>query len=95
MYFFFISPITCSGKRTVSLSSYWATLEMVETKVLSDERTAAYAETIQHINYFWLNCKECDWYKSEQTVLPEARLSIYLIEILLKLFIGSLLRLAR
>ena len=42
-------------------------------KVLSDERTAAYATTIDDINRRWLNCKDCDWYKSKQTIMSEAR----------------------
>ena len=45
-------------------------------KVLSDERTAAYATTIDDINRRWLNCKDCDWYKSKQTIMSEAKLQI-------------------
>ena len=47
---------------------------MVLDKVLSDERTTAYASDIEDINYWWLDCKECDWYKSEQTILTQATL---------------------
>ena len=49
---------------------------MIQDKVLSDERSAAYATDISDINEWWLDCKECDWYKSEQTIFSEARLSI-------------------
>ena len=44
---------------------------MVPDKVLSDERSAAYATTIDDINRIWLECKECNWYKSKQTLLSE------------------------
>ena len=30
---------------------------------------------IDDINEWWIDCKECDWYKSEQTILSEARFS--------------------
>ena len=50
--------------------------KMVLDKVLSDERTTAYASDIEDINYWWLDCKECNWYKSKRTILSEARLSI-------------------
>ena len=66
--------ITCSGERTVSHDSSEERNEMIRGKVLSDERTTAYASTINDINRKWLNCKECDWYKSKQTILSEARL---------------------
>ena len=49
---------------------------MVLDKVLSDERATAYVTDIADINYWWLDCKDCDWYKSKQTILSEARLSI-------------------
>ena len=71
-----ISLITCSGERTVSHDSWGETYKFVLDKVLSDERSAAYASTIARINRGWLDCKECNWYKSEQTILSEARLSI-------------------
>ena len=49
--------------------------KMIREKVLNDERKTAYAETIVGINNFWLDCKECNWYKSE-AVFNEARLVI-------------------
>ena len=49
---------------------------MVLDKVLSDERTTAYASDIEDINYYWSECKECNWYKSKRTILSEARVSI-------------------
>ena len=60
--------------RTESPTSLADTYKMVENKVLSDERSYAYATTIDDINEWWLDCKECDWYKSEQSILSEARL---------------------
>ena len=47
---------------------------MINDKVLSDERSTAYATTIGDINIEWSDCKDCDWYKSKQTILSEARL---------------------
>ena len=44
-------------------------------KVLSDERTTAYVSTIDDINRSLLDCKECYWYKSKQTILSEVQLS--------------------
>ena len=49
---------------------------MILDKVLSDERSAAYASSINEINRNWLNCKECNWYKSAKTIFSEARLLI-------------------
>ena len=76
MYFVHISPITYSGKRTFSYDSYDKMKRMVLDKVLSDERTTAYVTDIADINKYWLGCKECNWYKSEQNILSEARISI-------------------
>ena len=50
--------------------------KMVLDKVLSDERTYAYASDIEDITYWWSDCKDCNWYKSRDMVLSEARLSI-------------------
>ena len=47
---------------------------MVLDKVLTDERSAAYVTTISDINRWWLECKECNWYKSKENILSEARL---------------------
>ena len=71
-----ISLITCSGKRTVSHDSWGEANKFTLDKVLSDERSAAYATTINDINLWWLDCKECNWYKSKQTFLSEARYKI-------------------
>ena len=60
--------------RTDSPTSLPDTYKMVKNKVLSNERSYAYATTIDDINEWWLDCKECDWYKSEQSILSEARL---------------------
>ena len=56
-----------SGGRS---SNDWKMTDMlILDKVLSDERSAAYATTIDDINSYWLNCKDCgDWYKSEETI---------------------------
>ena len=71
-----ISLITCSGERTNSHDSWGECDHFIQDKVLSDERSAAYASDIADINRWWLDCKECNWYKSKQTILSEARLSI-------------------
>ena len=76
MYFVHISPITYSGKRTFSYDSRRETEYEIMTKVMSDERTTAYVTDIADINKYWLGCKECNWYKSEQNILSEARISI-------------------
>ena len=70
------SLITFSGERTVSPDSWGEMNKLILDKVLSDERSAAYATTIDDINRIWLECKECNWYKSEQSILSEARISI-------------------
>ena len=75
-YNFIISVITCSGGRTFSLKFWGQMRKMILDKVLSDERTTAYATTIDDINKSWLNCKECNWYKSKQSILSEARFKI-------------------
>ena len=69
-----ISLITCSADRTVSHDTSLECWRMIQDKVLSDERTNAYVTTIDDIRRYWLLCKECNWYKSEQTFLSEARL---------------------
>ena len=76
VYIIYISPITCSGERTISYDSWSETDQFVLDKVLTDERSAAYASTINNINVWWLDCKGCNWYKSKQTILSEARLRI-------------------
>ena len=70
------SLMTCSGKRTVSHDSWAGTDKMILDKVLTEERSAAYATSIDDINLWWLDCKECNWYKSKQTILSGARLLI-------------------
>ena len=65
-----------SGSRTVSPDS-WAEIDkIILDKVLSDERSTAYASTVDDINHWYLDCKECNWYKSKQSILSEARLTI-------------------
>ena len=71
-----ISLITCSGERTVSHDSWGEKNKFILDKVLSDERSTAYADTIDNIDRFWLDCKECNWYKSKETIASEARSSI-------------------
>ena len=51
------------------------TAKIIMDKVLVNERSTAYASTIDDINEGWLDCKECNWYKSEQSILSEARFS--------------------
>ena len=62
-----------------SKSPWGDTLNIVLDKVLSDQRSAAFAATIIDIKegpfgtQWWSNCKGCeDWYKSQQTILSEA-----------------------
>ena len=50
--------------------------QFILDKVLTDERSAAYITDIEDINRLWLDCKECNWYKSKQTILTEARLPL-------------------
>ena len=71
--FLHISLMTCSGERTLFDRGDG---ERVLVKVLSDERTAAFVTTIEEIRNYWLLCKDCDWYKSDETILSEARLSL-------------------
>ena len=71
-----ILPITCSGKRTFSHDSWGETDKMIMDKVLTDERATAYASNIEDINYWWSDCKECNWYKSKRMILSDVRLSI-------------------
>ena len=77
-FYWNILQILFPGNRqgTVSRDRRWDTRKIVLNKVLSDERTAAYASDIADINRWWSDCKDCNWYKSEQTILSEARLSI-------------------
>ena len=75
MYLVDISLIT-SGVRSFSHTHLGRNYDMVIDKVLSDDRTHAYATTINEINDHWLDCKECNWYKSKQTILSEVISSI-------------------
>ena len=71
-----ISQTYLLGKRTFSQESQVQTDKMVLDKVLSDDRTAAYVTSIDDINRRWLNCKDCNWYKSKQTIYSEVWLKI-------------------
>ena len=71
-----LSNISIIAKRIFSQDSQAETDKVVLDKVLNDDRTAAYATTIDDINRKWLDCKECNWYKSQQTILSEARVQI-------------------
>ena len=71
-----ISLITCSGERTISHDSWGEADKFILDKVLKDERSAAYVSTISDINTWWSDCKECNWYKSKQTINSEVRLRI-------------------
>ena len=71
--------ITCLAQRTFSHDSWSETDKMVLDKVLTDERSTAYVTDIDDINNFWLECKECNWYKSKQMILSEVKLSIYIL----------------
>ena len=69
------------GQRSITFSHphYRSALlnqhKMIREKVLNDERKAALATTVQDINFGWLDCKECNWYKAD-AVFNEARLGI-------------------
>ena len=65
------------GEVTHTHDSWAETDKMIQEKVLSDERSTAYLSTIDDINRWWSDCKECDWYKSKKTILSEAGLKIY------------------
>ena len=75
MYFVHISIITCSGKRTFSYESVNEMSKMIVDKVLSDERTTAFVIDIAYMNKWWSD-GEVHWYKSDQKILSEARISI-------------------
>lgn len=56
------------------------TKKIVQDRVLGEKRSAAFATSIWDIQNgpfglgWWSDCKDCDsWYKSEHTVLSEAR----------------------
>ena len=65
--------ITCSGKRTVSPDHILKKQKLVIDKVLKEERTHAFATTIDDINTYWKSCKHCTWYKSDDTIVSEVR----------------------
>ena len=69
----YISFINFLGERTFSHTSMTERNKMILDKVLSDERSTAYATTIDDINRWWSDCQECNWYKSKETILSEAR----------------------
>ena len=71
-----MSQIDWLGKRTFSQGSQAETDKAVLDKVLSDERSAAYATSIDDINRHWSDCNDCNWYKSKQTILSEASFPI-------------------
>ena len=67
------------GQRTTSHSNWQDSRKYVRDKVLNDERSTAYASHINDINTWWLDCKDCNWYKSRETVTSEERLEISLL----------------
>ena len=73
LFIFHISVTSFSGMRTVSYNSWIETERTILDKVLSNERSTAFAATINVINSYLLDCKECNWYKSRETILSEAR----------------------
>ena len=68
------------GKRTYSFDDWAQTDEYIYNRVISDDRSAAYATTIDDIIVWWLTCKACEngkgWHKSEGLVISEAILPI-------------------
>ena len=84
VFFFGLLSINPSGWRTYvfpdDIYRWEKTRKIVLDKVFSDQRSAAFAATIIDIKeapygaQWWSNCKGCEyWYKSEQTILSEAR----------------------
>ena len=65
------------GEVTHTHDSWAETDKMILDKVLSDERSTAYVSTIDDINRWWSDCKYCNWYKSRQTIVREARLPTF------------------
>ena len=74
------TEISHAGKRTFSPGSWSENGKIVLDKVLSDERTFAYATDPGDIKDWWLNCKECNWYKSDQTIMSEERFFVILLK---------------
>ena len=72
----YVTLITCSGMRTISHKSWNDLFKMIPDKVLNKHSTFAYVSTIEHMNRWWLDCKECNWYKSEHTIVSKVRLYI-------------------
>ena len=68
--------VNCSVEKTICHDSWAEADQFVLDKVLTDERATAYASTIEDINTWWLECEECNWFKSKQTILSEARLLV-------------------
>ena len=62
-----------TGKRSISHASTVKTNNDILEKVLNDERKFAYITDIPDIEENWLDCKECNWYKSKETILSEGR----------------------
>ena len=76
--------LTFVGERTFTPKSVSEMDKMVMDKVLSDERTHAYATTVKEFtdDSRFLGCKNCKWYKSDETFMAEVRYLIILIDIL-------------
>ena len=70
------TKISHTGNRTFSHESWEELDKIIMDKVLSNERTFAYATDSGNLKRWWSDCKECNWYKSEQSILSEARISI-------------------
>ena len=79
-----IVVLTFVGERTFTPNSWRETDKMVMDKVLSDERTHAYATTVKEFtdDSRFLGCKNCNWHKSEETFMAEVRDLIIFIDIL-------------
>ena len=73
LIFYFNNILTFSGKRTISPDHILKKQKLIWDKVLKDERTHAYATTIDDINTYFSHCEFCTWYKSDDTVVSEAR----------------------
>ena len=66
-----ISLTTCTGKRSISHTDWQETRRSVFNQVLTDERTTAFASDIYEMERQFLDCKECNWYKSNEAILRD------------------------
>ena len=76
--------------KTVSHDHVLKKYKEIWDKVLQEERTWAYATTIDDINTFFAHCEFCSWYKSGDTIVSEARFQYTLSSELFSIHCNSL-----